>query len=77
MLIYGYDAANRLAGITDWFGKSAGYAYDAANNLVGVSYPNNAALAFAYDSANRLLRVNNTYRGSSAPNNPISSYLRA
>ncbi len=77
MLIYGYDAANRLAGITDWFGKSAGYAYDAANNLVGVSYPNNAALAFAYDSANRLLRVNNTYRGSSAPNNPISSFTYA
>jgi RHS repeat-associated protein len=60
---YTYDAANRLAGVSDWLGKMTSYSYDAASNLLAIAYPNKSSMAFTYDAANRLTSVANNMPG--------------
>lgn len=67
VVVYKYDAANRLVRVKDWHRWVTRYVYDAAGNLRHVFYPNSAAVAFKYDPANRLIKVHNRYAGSVGP----------
>jgi RHS repeat-associated protein len=59
-ITYGYDALNRLSGVTD-NGKDArpatgstSYSYDEVGNLSGNLYPNGVQTAYVYNNLNRL-----------------------
>lgn len=52
-----YDALNRIAKLTDTFGKSIQYTYDAVGNLASIIYPDNTAVNYSYDANNNLVSV--------------------
>lgn len=56
---YGYDALNRLAGVTNVAEASSlsHYGFDAVGNLQTMQLPNNATNSYAYDSLNRLTNI--------------------
>jgi RHS repeat-associated protein len=60
----GYDAANRLIGVTDWLGNHTAYSYDAAGNRTATGYPSGAS--FSYDAADRLVGLLHTQPGGAA-----------
>jgi RHS repeat-associated protein len=61
-----YDAAGRLATVTDPRGFTVAYrdgsgnsGYDAAGNVIYITYPGNKPVGYTYDSLNRLETVTN------------------
>jgi len=64
---YGYDAANRMTGITDAQSGTTNFTYDAADNLTRFRDANGASTQFSYDVLNRLAQV-------ILPNNATNSY---
>jgi len=68
---YTWDAAGRLASVTDRTGGgTTSYHYDAAGHLAGYAYPNGIASTLTYDSLNRLSNVSLATSG----NNPLAAY---
>jgi RHS repeat-associated protein len=65
---YGWDAANRLASVTDPAGAST-FEYDLAGRLTKRTDPNGVVMTYAYDNVNRVLDVNAS-RGTT----PIADY---
>jgi len=54
---YSYDAAGRLASMTDPHSFVIGYTYDEAGNLSELTYPGNKTVYYTYDALNRLSTV--------------------
>lgn len=55
---YAFDNADRLASITDVFGKVTQYEYDAAGRRTKSTDPDGVITQYIYDNANRLTQVN-------------------
>ena len=53
-ITYSYDEINRIASITDQYGKTLGYGYDKAGNRTTLTYPGNKIVRYSYDAADRL-----------------------
>ncbi len=51
---YTYDAAGRIASVTDSYGKTISYQYDAAGNRTKMTAPDGKITTYAYDANNRL-----------------------
>jgi RHS repeat-associated protein len=59
-----FDAADRLATVQDWAGRTVTYGYNAAHSPTGMGYPNGVTGALAWDGAQRLTRVSYTTNGA-------------
>jgi RHS repeat-associated protein len=57
---YTYDAANRMASVSDWLNRTTTYTYDNVGNLTGQANPNNTSVSQTYDAANRLIGLINS-----------------
>ncbi|EHR69661.1 RHS repeat-associated core domain protein [Burkholderiales bacterium JOSHI_001] len=53
-----YDAAGRLVGVANPFGRSMTLAYDATGRVSGITIPGGATLAYGYDAIGNLVSVN-------------------
>jgi YD repeat-containing protein len=60
----GYDAAGRLASVTDWNAKANTFAYDADFNLASATYGNGTAGTFGFDNAGRVLTMTDANGGT-------------
>jgi len=81
---YKYDGLNRLADITDLYGRTSFYGYDTLGNIISKSYPNGIVSEYTYDGMNNLTRLGTFkefmlphyffHRGSRTFRIPVESY---
>ncbi len=55
-----FDAAGRIAGLTDWLGNTNSFAYDADSNLVSATFPGNQVDHQSYDPTDQLATSSDT-----------------
>lgn len=65
-MAYAYDAANRLATVTDWHSQVTTYAYDDANRMTSVTLPSSTGVVstYSYDNADRLTGISHDKGGT-------------
>jgi RHS repeat-associated protein len=68
---YTYDAAGRLATLTNPYGLAVGYTYDAAGNLSEMVYPGNKKVVYSYDAVNRMKTATIDW----LPGKPLATYI--
>jgi YD repeat-containing protein len=63
----GYDAAGRIAEVTDHRGRTVRYGYDGQNRLTSVTYPTGEVCRYEYDNTQHLLSFSESPDGKTAP----------
>jgi RHS repeat-associated protein len=53
----GFDAAGRLASVTDWAGRTFNYTYDADGDLATLVYPNGVETTYNHDITGKTLTI--------------------
>jgi RHS repeat-associated protein len=68
LLVFDYDAEDRISAATDPLGRTTSYAYDANGDLVSVTDPLGGLTTFAYDAEHRITSITDP-RGNKIINN--------
>ena len=71
-----YDAAGRLASVSDFAGLTTHFAYDPDSRLIARSYPNGLSTRLGYDPDGRLIQIQDPLYSAQYARDPLGLLLR-